>query len=190
VRLGHLELERDAVSERLPADPTGTYGLSDPDNDDAYRIEFEHTSRAISTGVAPVFGRYSHHRHPRPAHHENRPMSTPLRVGVGCGIVALNFHVPAYQALPDRYEIVGLADPTPERLQLGREKADLAAAMVDAADLAGVVLAVIHNYLFFPEIVALRALVDCGLGPSAVGSGSRADSPSSTEPAAWPGRRN
>jgi predicted dehydrogenase len=38
-------------------------------------------------------------------------VSKRLRVGiVGCGNVALNFHVPAYQALPDRYEIVGLAD--------------------------------------------------------------------------------
>ena len=146
-------------------------------------------------------------------------MSAPLRVGlVGCGNVALNFHVPAYQALPDRYEIAGLADPTPGRLELGREKADLtpeqvhldtrallargdvdvidvctpqhlhrdlvvaaaaagkhllcekpiaavpadAAAMVDAAARAGVVFAVVHNYLFFPEIVALRALVDSG----------------------------
>ena len=146
-------------------------------------------------------------------------MSAPLRVGViGCGNVALNFHVPAYQALPERYEIVGLADPTPERLELGRTTAGLvaeqthldpaallarddvdvvdvctpqhlhrdlvvaaaaagkhvlcekpiaavpadAAAMVTAAQEAGVVLAVVHNYLFFPEIVALRALIDSG----------------------------
>jgi predicted dehydrogenase len=43
-------------------------------------------------------------------------MSGPLRVAplhvglVGCGNVALNFHVPAYQASLNRYEIVGLAD--------------------------------------------------------------------------------
>ncbi|MCE3551511.1 Gfo/Idh/MocA family oxidoreductase [Pseudonocardia sp. RS11V-5] len=146
-------------------------------------------------------------------------MTTPLRVGiVGCGNVALNFHVPAYQALPERYEIVGLADPTPERLELGRETAGLtaeqvhldaaallaredvdvidvctpqhlhrdlvvaaaaagkhvlcekpiaarpadAAAMVEAAQQAGVVLGVMHNYLFFPEVVALTALIGSG----------------------------
>jgi predicted dehydrogenase len=146
-------------------------------------------------------------------------VNPPLRVGVvGCGNVALNFHVPAYQALPDRFELVGLADPTPERLELGRGKAGLApdqghldaaallarddvdvvdictpqhlhrdlvvaaaaagkhvisekpiaavpadaAAMVAAAKDAGVVLAVMHNYLFFPEIVALRQLIESG----------------------------
>ena len=35
-----------------------------------------------------------------------------------------------------------------------------AAAMVAAAKQADVVLAVVHNYLFFPEVVALRALID------------------------------
>jgi predicted dehydrogenase len=146
-------------------------------------------------------------------------VSAPLRVGVvGCGNVALNFHVPAYRALPDRWAVVGLADPTPDRLEQGREVAGLrpdqvhadaaaliarddvdvidvctpqhlhrdvvlaavaagrhvlcekpvaavpadAAEMVAAARNAGVVLAVVHNYLFFPEVVALRALVDSG----------------------------
>jgi predicted dehydrogenase len=146
-------------------------------------------------------------------------VSSPLRVGiVGCGNVALNFHVPAYQALPERYAIVGLADPTPERLEHGRRTANLApeqvhldaaallarddvdvvdvctpqhlhrdlavaaaaagkhvlcekpiaavpvdaAAIVDAATQADVVLAVMHNYLFFPEIVALRTLIGSG----------------------------
>lgn len=146
-------------------------------------------------------------------------MPTPLRVAiVGCGNVALNFHLPAYQVQPDRYEVVGLADPTPERLQLGRELAGLradqvhhdasdllartdvdvidvctpqhlhrdlvvaaaqhgkhvlcekplaavpadAADMVAAAQQAGTVLAVMHNYLFFPEIVALRSLIESG----------------------------
>ena len=37
-----------------------------------------------------------------------------------------------------------------------------AAAMVAAAAEAEVVLAVVHNYLFFPEVVALRAVVDSG----------------------------
>jgi predicted dehydrogenase len=146
-------------------------------------------------------------------------MTTPLRVGiVGCGNVALNFHVPAYQALPGDYVIAGLADPTPKRLEMGCGVADLdvaqghsdaadllartdidvidvctpqhlhrdvvlaaiaagkhvvcekpiaavpaeGAAMVDAAERAGVVLAVVHNYLFFPEVVALRALIGSG----------------------------
>jgi predicted dehydrogenase len=146
-------------------------------------------------------------------------MSAPLRVGVvGCGNVALNFHLPAYQAVPDRYTVVALADPTAERLELGRSAAGLApeqvhldaaellarddvdvvdvctpqhlhrdvvvaalaagkhvlcekpiaavpadaAAMVTAAADAGVVLAVVHNYLFFPEVVALRRLIDSG----------------------------
>ena len=49
-------------------------------------------------------------------------MTAPLRVGiVGCGNVALNFHVPAYQAEPDRFKITALADHTPERLELGRK---------------------------------------------------------------------
>lgn len=143
----------------------------------------------------------------------------PLRVAiVGCGNVALNFHLPAYQALPDTYEIVGLADPTPDRLTLGQQLAGLnddqvhldaaellartdvdvidvctpqhlhrdlviaaaqaskhvlcekpiaavpadAAAMVTAAERAGTILAVVHNYLFFPEIVALTQLIASG----------------------------
>ncbi|MFJ9706513.1 Gfo/Idh/MocA family protein [Streptomyces sp. NPDC101234] len=146
-------------------------------------------------------------------------MTTPLRVGiVGCGNVALNFHVPAYQAEPERFTVTALADPTPERLELGRTTAGLspdqvhgdalaliaredvdvvdvctpqhlhrdlvvaaaaagkhilcekplaatpadAAAMVEATDTAGVVLGVVHNYLFFPEIVAARTLIDDG----------------------------
>ncbi|MFE7415780.1 Gfo/Idh/MocA family protein [Rhodococcus sp. NPDC057529] len=142
-----------------------------------------------------------------------------MRVGiVGCGNVALNFHVPAYQAAPEQFTITALADPTPERLELGRASTGLAphqvhadalellarddvdvvdvctpqhlhrdlvvaaaaagkhvlcekplaatpadaAAMVEAADAAGVVLGVVHNYLFFPEIVAARTLIDSG----------------------------
>lgn len=51
---------------------------------------------------------------------------TRLRVGIiGCGNVALNFHLPAYQELPEIYEVVGLADPIPERLALGAEAAGL-----------------------------------------------------------------
>jgi predicted dehydrogenase len=53
-------LERGGAAERLPVDPTGEYGLGDPtnpDNDDACRIEFETASQAIATGATPVFGR-------------------------------------------------------------------------------------------------------------------------------------
>ena len=57
-RYGHLELERDGVSERMPADPSGRFGLSSHfDNDDAYRIEFQNASRLIIDGTAPTFGR-------------------------------------------------------------------------------------------------------------------------------------
>lgn len=144
---------------------------------------------------------------------------TKLRVGIiGCGNVALNFHVPAYQALPDTYEIVGLADPTPERLDLGKQATGLsehflhtnaseliarddidivdvctpqhlhkdvileafaagkhvvsekplaaipseAAEMVSAASAAGRVLGVMHNYLHFPEVIALKNLIEAG----------------------------
>lgn len=142
-----------------------------------------------------------------------------LRVGIiGCGNVALNFHVPAYQALPDTYEIVGIADPTPERLALGqqvtglseqflhvsasellaREDIDIvdvctpqhlhkevilgafaagkhvisekplaaipsdAADMVNAATAAGRYLGVMHNYLHFPEVIALKNIIESG----------------------------
>ncbi|HMK09277.1 MAG TPA: Gfo/Idh/MocA family oxidoreductase [Anaerolineales bacterium] len=57
-RYGFVELERGGVAERLPADPAGEYGLStDPDNNDAYRIEFAAASRAIAAGTMPTFGR-------------------------------------------------------------------------------------------------------------------------------------
>ena len=146
-------------------------------------------------------------------------MSDVLRVGiVGCGNVALNFHLPSYQAHPDRFDVVGLADPTAERLDFGRSTAGLgngqvhldskellgrddidlvdictpqhlhrdvivaaaaagkhmvcekplasvpaeAVAAVDAVEHAGVVLGVVHNYLFFPEVVAAKCVVDSG----------------------------
>ena len=57
-RYGFVELERGGQIDRLPADPTGEYRLSaDPDNNDAYRIEFEAASRAIAGGATPTFGR-------------------------------------------------------------------------------------------------------------------------------------
>jgi hypothetical protein len=59
-RRGYIELDQGDGPERLAADPTGEYQLGDyrdPDNDDAYRIEFETASRAIATGAPPAFGR-------------------------------------------------------------------------------------------------------------------------------------
>ncbi|WP_040768710.1 Gfo/Idh/MocA family protein [Tsukamurella sp. 1534] len=146
-------------------------------------------------------------------------MTEPLRVAlVGCGNIALGHHIPAYLAVPERFRIVGIADPTPERLELGRAAAGLAAdqvhadvaellarADVDAVDVctpqhlhrdvavaaaragkhvlcekpiaavpadaeamraaaaeAGTVLAVVANYLFFPEMVVLRRIIESG----------------------------
>lgn len=137
---------------------------------------------------------------------------------IGCGNVALNFHLPAYQDLPGLFIVNGLADPGAERLELGRKAAGLGAAqvhrdaleliaredidvidvctpqhlhrdlviaaaragkhilcekplaavpreaadMVAAATASGVRLGVVHNYLFFPEIAAMRAVIDSG----------------------------
>lgn len=146
-------------------------------------------------------------------------MTTPIRVGIiGCGNISVGYHLPAYAALPGVFEVVAVADPTPERRELAREAAGLddadayadaaellarddidlvdvctpqflhrdvvvdaarsgkhvvcekpiaaspadAAAMIAAAEEAGVVLAVVHNYLFFPEIVRAKSLVDEG----------------------------
>lgn len=55
---GFIEVEHDGVAERVPVDPDGAYRLSSSDeNDDAYRVEFEAASRAISRGEQPRFGR-------------------------------------------------------------------------------------------------------------------------------------
>ncbi|MFJ9706512.1 Gfo/Idh/MocA family protein [Streptomyces sp. NPDC101234] len=59
-RSGYIELERAGETRRLPVDPDGAFGLTfagDPDNTDAYRIEFEAASHAIAHGTTPVFGR-------------------------------------------------------------------------------------------------------------------------------------
>ena len=61
-----------------------------------------------------------------------------VRVGlIGCGNVALGDHVPAYLSLPASYELVGIADPTPARLELGRTISGLDArdCHADARDL-------------------------------------------------------
>ncbi|KXP06564.1 Gfo/Idh/MocA family protein [Tsukamurella pseudospumae] len=58
-RAGIVELIRGERSERLPVDPDGAYRLAPPgpDNEDAYRIEFEAASAAFAGGPAPAFGR-------------------------------------------------------------------------------------------------------------------------------------
>ena len=49
----------------------------------------------------------------------------PFRVGlIGCGNVALSDHLPAYLALQE-YQLVAIADPTPERLDLARSISSL-----------------------------------------------------------------
>ncbi|MDP9481791.1 MAG: Gfo/Idh/MocA family oxidoreductase [Chloroflexota bacterium] len=60
--------------------------------------------------------------------------SEPIRVGViGCGNVSLSDHVPAYLALSDQYRLVAIADPTPARLELGRQLSGLDPADCHAA---------------------------------------------------------
>jgi xylose dehydrogenase (NAD/NADP) len=49
---GEVELTRDGVTERLPADPTGHFGLSGRDHD-AYRIEFD-TFEEVAAGERPA----------------------------------------------------------------------------------------------------------------------------------------
>nr|WP_269328625.1 Gfo/Idh/MocA family oxidoreductase [Kineosporia babensis] len=137
---------------------------------------------------------------------------------IGCGNIALNAHLPAFLADPERYQVVAVADPTPARLQMAAEathaqayvdpleaicapevdivdvctpqhlRRDLliaaaeagkhiicekplasipadAEAAVKAAEAAGVVLGVVHNYLFLPEITtALRIIASGELG--------------------------
>jgi predicted dehydrogenase len=143
----------------------------------------------------------------------------PLRVGiVGCGNVALFDHLPFYASRPDLYRITAVADPTAERLDLGRTAAGLpgggayasaadmlarddidvvdvctpqnarsavvlaalgsgrhvicekplatvpaaALELIDAATAADRHLAIMHNYLFVPEIAEARRLTRAG----------------------------
>lgn len=55
-RSGYVELERDGVAERLPADPEGEFSLG-PAEEDAYRIEFEVASATFAGAGQPAFGR-------------------------------------------------------------------------------------------------------------------------------------
>lgn len=48
-RRGYIELERDGHGRRLPADPSGTFGLAHPDHD-VYRIELERSPRPSPGG--------------------------------------------------------------------------------------------------------------------------------------------
>jgi len=62
----------------------------------------------------------------------------PLRVGIiGAGNVTVHGHIPAYQQIPDLFQIVALADPTEERLRATGEMLGLAPAdrYHDAAEL-------------------------------------------------------
>ncbi|NMD54781.1 Gfo/Idh/MocA family oxidoreductase [Tsukamurella conjunctivitidis] len=58
-RSGTIEVIRGERSESLPADPSGAFRLTaaGPDNEDAYRIEFEAASAAFAGEVSPPFGR-------------------------------------------------------------------------------------------------------------------------------------
>lgn len=136
---------------------------------------------------------------------------------IGCGNIAMG-HLVGWAAHPAGYAPVAVADPTPERLEIGRVTAGLgpsdayrdyrdliarddvgvvdvcvpphvrreivtaaaqagkhilsekplatvpsdAAAMVDAANTAGVTLGLVHNYLFQPEIILARQLIRSG----------------------------
>jgi D-xylose 1-dehydrogenase (NADP+, D-xylono-1,5-lactone-forming) len=55
-RSDHLELVRDGRRERLPVDPDGAFGLTDPERD-VYRIELDTVSAALAGGGEPSFGR-------------------------------------------------------------------------------------------------------------------------------------
>jgi D-xylose 1-dehydrogenase (NADP+, D-xylono-1,5-lactone-forming) len=55
-RSGHLALDRDGRSERIPVDPDARFGLTDPDHD-VYRIELDTVSAAIADGRELPFGR-------------------------------------------------------------------------------------------------------------------------------------
>ncbi|MGW5144676.1 Gfo/Idh/MocA family protein [Rhodococcus koreensis] len=59
-RPGYIELEVDGHTRRLDVDPENKYALThaeDPENTDAYRIEFDAASHAIRHGETPLFGR-------------------------------------------------------------------------------------------------------------------------------------
>ncbi|GAB97235.1 putative dehydrogenase [Kineosphaera limosa] len=48
-RAGVVRLERDGVTQELPADPDGRFGLStDAENEDAYRLELQHACALIA----------------------------------------------------------------------------------------------------------------------------------------------
>ena len=55
-RGGELELTRKGVTERLPVDPTGQFGLTGEESD-PYRIEFLTVSAALTSGPPLQFGR-------------------------------------------------------------------------------------------------------------------------------------
>lgn len=57
-RPGFVTLEQDGETRRLDVDPDGELGLStDAENDDAYRLEFEHAARVVAGETTDEFGR-------------------------------------------------------------------------------------------------------------------------------------
>src|SRR5580704_7511905 len=142
-----------------------------------------------------------------------------LRVGIiGCGNIGVGSHLPAWQAIADIAEVVGLADPTETTLLAAASLAGLSAAQihseardlldrddVDAIDIctpqhlrreliveaasrgkhvlcekplatipadgvaavqaaaeAGTILAMVHNYVWLPEVQAAQRVIDAG----------------------------
>src|SRR5262245_17322860 len=59
-RRGYIDVEQAGVTRRHDVDPDDEFALTyreDPENGDAYRIEFEAASQAIANGTEPTFGR-------------------------------------------------------------------------------------------------------------------------------------
>jgi len=53
---GEIQLTRKGVTERIPADPEGTYGLTGSE-EDAYRIEFDAFEQVVAGERPQPFGR-------------------------------------------------------------------------------------------------------------------------------------
>ena len=89
-----------------------------------------------------------------------------VRVGViGCGNVAVNLHLPGYRANKERFEVVGVADPTPARLE--------AARAADGAWTCRAIPLAPSAPVFAEGVMGLRELV-AGSSPAA-GDGVSAD---------------
>jgi hypothetical protein len=76
-------------ADRRGCDPSGQYRLgdpTDPDNGDAYRIEFENATRVIASGAAPAVGRATPSTRP-PRSRPSAPPPPNLEVAVVTGPV-------------------------------------------------------------------------------------------------------